>query len=408
LVSVVLLVSGTPGARTELPVISAEQATAFRLNRQHLVARAPARALRTVLADMNGAQAQLLSAAKLALWSRVRDVSGAAVDRAMWDRRTLVRIWCMRRTVYLVNAADAALYGLGTVRRAEKEIRWMLHHGATRDALESALGELLEALATPRTRTEIAEELARRLRAPVQHRAGGTGWGNRAKTPWVRFGGVPVPITYALHLAGARGVVCLGPVRGAEATYVRADAWTAGWRDMSPREAEHDLVRRYLHTFGPATPHDFAIWSGMTVGDAREVWAGHGEQIAPVRHLGTAAGVWRADLGPLAASSLEGPTVRLLPHFDSALLGHRDHANIVERTHHRKVFRSQGWVSPVVLVNGTVAGVWALEPGHGNPTVRVRTFRTLTAAEERLLRDEVSLLAGFLGRTPARTVLARA
>lgn len=395
--------SAAPSAEIRrLPTVTPRQATAFQLARHHLLERTPATELSQVLRDINGAQAQLLPAAQLALWARLSALSRDNLEGAIWGRKSAVRAWCMRRTLHLIPSRDAALYGLGSARRAEKEIRWMLAHGASAEALEPALDELLEILDRPRSRSEIAQLLAHRLRVPIEARTGGTGWGNAQRTPWIRFGGVRIPVGYALHLAGARGVIGLGPARGAEATYVRVDAWTRAWRDLSRSEAELQLVRRYLHSFAPATPRDFAIWTGMTVGDAEELWSQVSADLTPVNVADRKAWVLRRDLSELASASFEGPSVRLLPHFDSFLLGHRDHGNVVGKVHHRRVYRPQGWVSPVLLVDGLVAGVWSTAVRNGALTLRVEPFVRLPRQVRSLLGQECSLLGRFLGQTRAR------
>lgn len=355
---------------------------------------------------MNGAQAQLLSAAELALWARVSGLARDRLETEIWDRKAVVRAWCMRRTLYLLPSRDAALYCRGTARRAEKEIRWILGHGSSREALERSLRELLDLLASPRTRTELAELLARRLRVRVESRRGGTGWGNRAKTPWIRFGGVPIPVGYALHLAGARGAICLGPTEGAEATYVLADAWTGEKRNLSQGEAERQLAQRYLRSFAPATPHDFANWTGMTLTDAREIWGQISASLIRVDSAGREAWALRADFPELQSSSLDQLSVRLLPHFDSFLLGHHDHGNVVDKPHHPRVYRAQGWVSPVLLVNGTVAGVWNHAIRGKTLRVHVDPFIGLPREAVALVKDEAASLSRFVGAAQADTVIA--
>ena len=394
--------------RTELsrlPHVTALQATAFRLHRQHLVQRRPASALHQVLADMNGAQAQLLPAALLALWARVHDIDRDRLDDAIWVRRTVLRAWCMRRTLYLLPSKDAALYCRGSARRAEKEIRWMLNHGASVASLEDAMEVLLELLNEPRSREELADLLSERLHVPVESRAGGTGWGSRRSMPWIPFGGVKVPIGYALHLIGARSAICLGPARGAEATYLRADAWSRSWRELSQGEAEDQLLQRYLRSFGPATPHDFAIWTGMTLRDAHEIWSRILSRLTRVNLAGHEAWILRKDLSEMLASSLTETSLRLLPHFDGFLLGHRDHGNVVRGRHHSRVFRKQGWVSPVLLIDGAVAGVWGHTAEGDRLRVRVEPFDRLPRTTRFLIDQEARSLARFLGYGEVQTLI---
>lgn len=109
-----------------------------------------------------------------------------------------------------------------------------------------------------------------------------------------------------------------------------------------------------------STLADFALWAGFYVRDARQIWAQEAENFAHVDIDGWKASVLQSDLPELENVETDLSSVRLLPYFDSYLLGHKSHRNIVEERSHRKVYRPQGWVSPVLLVNGR--GRWSLVP----------------------------------------------
>src|SRR2546422_2463564 len=66
----------------EAPSISRDRVAAFRLSRHHLASRAPASALVQVAGDMGGAQAQVLSAAQMSLWTRTRGLRAKDVEKA--------------------------------------------------------------------------------------------------------------------------------------------------------------------------------------------------------------------------------------------------------------------------------------------------------------------------------------
>lgn len=102
--------------------ITWNQVAAFRLARHHLTERTPTKNLISVVSDMIGAQAQLLSAAQISLWSRVRNLQIAHIEKALNERR-LVKASAMRRTLFLVPSKDLAIFVRGSARRAEKDIR---------------------------------------------------------------------------------------------------------------------------------------------------------------------------------------------------------------------------------------------------------------------------------------------
>lgn len=372
-----------------------DQVTAFRLARHHLSERAPKKALLSVAGEMTGAQAQLLSAAQISLWSRVQDLQIADIENAL-DKRALVKASCMRRTLFLVPARDLAIFVRGSARRAEKEIRWTRGKGVPDRVVETAIEATLSALDQPLTRSEIAERVCQKLGVQMQAVQGG-GWGSRRKLAAVPIGHLTFPVVDLLHLVGARGVVCYGPQHGNEPTFVRADAWIPRWKDVPQEEAENILLRRYFQAFGPATPADFAMWAGITLTDAREIWAREQAQIVTVQVKGQTAGVLRKDLRELTQAELERPHIRLLAYFDTFLLGHKDREHLLPVEHRPHVYRPQGWIAPVVLVNGRVAAVWENVREGNHLHVKVRKFDSISRQIAAGIREEAQDLGRFLG-----------
>lgn len=371
-----------------------EQVNAFRLARHHLRERAPVKKLVTVVGDMAGAQAQLFSAAQASLWSRVQDLQSAHVGEAM-KKRALVKAACMRRTLFLVPGRDLAVFVRGTSRRAEKEIRWAIGKGVPEHVLDAAIDAALNALDEPRTRTEIAERASRILGVQVQAFHGG-GWGSKRKLAAVPVGALTYPVVDLLHLVAARGVVCYGPPRGNEPTFVRADTYIPHWKDISREQAEEVLLQHYLKAFGPATAADFSLWTGMTLREARDIWARKQSHLAAVSVEGWKAELLRKDLEDLAQPPLDQPVVRLLPYFDTFLLGHKERDHLVSIEQHSSVYRAQGWIAPVVLVNGRVVGVWEMSLEKKHLHVRVTKFEPIPQGTAARIREEALKLGQFL------------
>ncbi len=371
------------------------QVAAFRLSRHHLLQRAPTKDLLSVVDDMAGAQAQLPSAAQISLWSRVRDLRIAHVEEAL-SERILVKASCMRRTLFLVPAEYLAIFVRGSARRAEKEIRWARGKGVPDRVVDAAIDAALGALDQPLTRPEIAERVSRALGVRMRAIHGG-GWGSRAKVAAVPVGELTYPVVDLLHLAAARGVVCYGPNRGNEPTFVRADAWIPHWQDLPVEQAEGLLLRRYLRAFGPATAADFSLWTGVSLTGAREIWAREEADFAPVNVEGWAAAVLQEDLDELAQAKFKRPLVRLLPYFDSYLLGHKDREHLVLMKHRPQVYRAQGWIAPVVLVDGRAIAVWAHTRQGNHLSIKVSKFESISRRIATGIREEARDLGRFLG-----------
>ncbi len=376
------------------PSVTWDQVAAFRLARHHLLKRAPARSLLTVVRDMTGAQAQLLSAAQLSLWTRMRDLQLAHIEKA-FEKRKLVKASCMRRTLFLVPSEHLAVFVRGTARRAEREIRWARGKGVPDRDIDAAIEAALSVLDEPLTRSEIAERACRKLGVQVGSYHGG-GWGNRRELAAVPVGKLNYPVVELLHLVASRGIVCYGPYRGNEPTFVRADAWIPEWKEVSREQAEEALLRLYMQAYGPATAADFAVWSGITFAEARQTWARLQAEFVRVDVDGWAAEVLRTDLTKLAKAEFEGPLVRLLPYFDTLILGHREREHLVPKAFQPNVFRPQGWIAPVVLVNGRVRAVWEHRRERDHLTVKVTKFGPISRGITAGIREEAQELGRFL------------
>lgn len=392
-----------PGARDDRrqprrgPVsVSWAQVTAFRLSRHHLDVRARSHELASVARDMAGAQAQVLLAAQMSLWARVGGLRLSDLETALWKDRRLAKTWCMRRTMFLVPSNELAVFVRGSARRAEREFRWVLSRGVPEQELEKLIDGVLQALDRPTTQTELARAVSGSLGYRMRFKRGG-GWGSRSEVPCVEVRGLAYPASYLLHLAGARGVYCSGPSSGNESTFVRADRWIPGWKDMPREQAERELALLYLEAYGPSTVSDFALWTGMFAGDAREIWSRIAPRTAEVDIEGQRASVLESDLPELQAAKVEGHAVSLLPYFDSFLLGHKSHRNIVGPEHHKQVYRAQGWVSPVLLVDGRARGVWSYARKSGRLETLIRPFSRLPEEVTLRLREEAADLGKFLG-----------
>src|SRR5512138_476437 len=107
------------------------QVAAFRLTRHHFLDQQPAEFL-TICSDLCGVQAQLMSAARAALWARNHSLKRTDIESALDESRTLVRTSCMRQTLHLLPAADFYIYIAALKRsRVEAVLRVASRFGVT-------------------------------------------------------------------------------------------------------------------------------------------------------------------------------------------------------------------------------------------------------------------------------------
>jgi hypothetical protein len=375
-----------------------DQVMAWRAARHHLDERAPAKAMLEVAGRIAGLHAQVLSSAELTLAARVEDLEPDAVRRALWSERSLVKTWAMRGTLHLLPAAELPLWqaARSTVRPWETGV-WQRGFGVTlaelgrlNDAVAQALdGQLL-------TREELADR--------VGELTGSKRLGDKLRESWGAL----------LKPAAALGLICFAPSKGQQVRFTRPDTWLGGWTDHDPEQAMDEVTRRFLAASGPVTREDFARWWGMpSPARGARLLQRLGGEVARVEVEGTAAYLLAADLASLGADAVDvtglaeaggrgkaagagagSRTVRLLPAFDQYVITATLHAErLMPGPFKARVYRPQGWLSPVLLVGGRMDGVWrqetkgrrvqvTIEPFAGPPPTRVR--RAAEAEAERL------------------------
>jgi hypothetical protein len=356
---------------------SADRVAAFRLARHHLTAGSTA-SLVDVCRDVGGIQAQVMSAAELSLWTRRRQTTRADVKAALWNRRDLVKTTSMRRTLHLLPSRDFQMYIAAMEAWSMSQTSNLLRRiGASPKHVETMIGVVMDALADgPKTQQDL---LARAKR-------------NAAKgmRRWLQFA------WSAMRPAILQGLIVYAEPRGGEATFVRVDQWLPKQRKMDPADAQLELATRYLTAFGPATFRDFSKWSGLPTSVTKPLFDRLGPDLEAVTVDGERSFLLRRDLAELSAARPTSSPA-LLPSFDTFLLAHAVKDHLVEPPFYKRVYRNQGWLSPVVIVNGRIVAVWFLEEHAKSFVVDVQPFAPFDAKTRRGITQEAEALGVFLG-----------
>ncbi|MFD0891012.1 DNA glycosylase AlkZ-like family protein, partial [Streptosporangium algeriense] len=135
---------------------------------------------------------------------------------------------------------------------------------------------------------------------------------------------------------------------------------------LSRDEGGVRLVRSFLGAHGPGTPETFNVW--LYRGAApKTVLRGWFRDLAPelaeIEVDGLPMVVLAEHLDDLMATA-PATGVHLLPGFDQYILGApRDLEPLLPAEAKSKVSRAAGWISPVVVHQGRVTGVWQARDG---------------------------------------------
>ena len=339
------------------------------LARQLLLRRERVTATRAI-ERVAGLQAQWPPSPYIGLWSRVEGFRQDDLVRAI-ARTHVVKATLMRTTLHHVTARDYLAYaGLFRERREEwaRQQLGALEADSDVDRLAERLAEL--AAERPRTRPELLALLGR-PKLTLEDRA-----------PWLFW-----------YLLAAKAGLINGPsssvwrAHTSGGTFVPARSWLGATGASGDAAAAH-LVRRYLGAFGPATRADVAQWTGLPLKTLDPGFA-----LLRLRRLRDELGRELLDLprAPLPPSETPAPP-RFLPRWDNLLLSHDDRRRVLPEEYRKTVIAKNGDVAQTFLVDGFVAGMWALKGSR----VRLEPFAPLPRATRAELEEEAARLEAFL------------
>jgi winged helix DNA-binding protein len=313
--------------------VDTDELRGLRAAAQRLDAGRGAASAHQVVHEMVALQAQDLAAATFGVAVRADDLRAAAVDYARNVERSIVRLWCLRGTLHLVAAEDVRwLLDLVRPRLAIANRRRRAELGLDEAATARGVHLIAESLHAegPLTRAELAERLKRN----------GLAWEGQATI-------------HVIWRAAIDGLVCFGPDREGQETFVALDDWVRASTQRHPVDPVIELARRYIRAFGPATADGFAAWSGLPGAEVRRVWTEPGAMQAAAVSTPYGEMLVASDQRPLSA-----PVTRLLPAFDAVWVGYRNHEPLIEQAFVRQVFPGGGVIRPMVFGANRTMGTW--------------------------------------------------
>lgn len=362
--------------------ISWRQALSWRLRRHLLspVGDVPAVA---VVSRLGGVQAQLASAAMLAVRVRQRTSSPGEIAGAL-ARGDLIKTWAMRGTLHLLPPEQAGdVLSLLAAGRSWERPSWVRSFGLSPDDVEGLRAVVRQALdGRVLTREELVAEVAARTGSDRISRALRSGWGTVLK-----------PLAF-------QGDLCFGANQGNRVTFTTPEAATPAWRGLPGTDAAGPrAILSYLDAYGPSTIGGFSNWLSRGRISKRKLqeWFGAvSERLVEVDVDGTRAYVRAEHVDDLAGTPPPpSPIVRLLPGFDQWVLGPgTEDPHVLPSARRGDVSRQSGWIAPVILVDGVVRGTWELAAD----TVRVTWFAESGPPPGPELHAEGHRLAGVLDR----------
>jgi hypothetical protein len=343
--------------------------TSARLRRQRLIAGHFSQP-EDVVSWQGAVQAQEYEDAKWALALRMRRADEPGIERAFADGRIL-RTHVLRPTWHFVAPAD---------------IRWML--ALTGPAVSRRMAPYnrrleLDATVFRRSEKTIARALAGGARLTRQELK------SALQRAGIETGNVQ-RLAHIVMQAELDAVVCSGPRRNRKFTYALLDDRVSSAPALSRDDALAELTRRYFRSHGPAQVHDFAWWSGLTIGDARAGLAMLDREL--VHETLDGKTYWFPSSRRTAATER---TAYLLPLYDEYLIAYRDRSAALDRQ--LWTWTSGEAFNAPVVVGGQVVGGWRRRVQSKRVAIALTMFTDLPAGDLRLIDEAARRYAAFQG-----------
>lgn len=204
------------------------------------------------------------------------------------------------------------------------------------------------------------------------------------------------PLAHLLIIAELRAIICSGPPRGVEHTYVLADEVVPpGPNDsLAGEDARRELTRRFLAGHGPASERDLARWSTLTLTQIRSALADLGDELERVDVDGHE--LWFDPTVPARTS--RAPAAYLLPTFDEVCLTYQ-HTGFPRRapdaTRQRLLSEAGGGI---VVVHGDDVGIWKRVVSPASVRVTVSPDSPLGSDDRDAIAGAAQACADFLER----------
>ncbi len=322
----------------------------------------------------------------LSLLNRSAALTVAEVDDLIYQQRRLLRMRCMRGSLFLLSCEDTPVV-----------------FQATKTIAQTAFNRLLAKIGV--TAKEY-QATADRLNALVETRCMTVNELNRVISPESQA--IKRAFNFIVALMCAEGRLIRAGIRGGwksnQFEYTSFKNWAPAidLDSIAEPEAKMALAARYFDTYGPATAEDFQWWSGLSKAETGPALSALGGRLAGIK----VEGISKECLIPQEGleSLLSGATnpandVKLLPVWDAYLMAYKglNRTRYLATEYYNHIYDRSGNATSVVLVNGSVGGVWDFQAAATELCVKVCLFKQAGKATWRLIKQRTEEVANWLG-----------
>jgi hypothetical protein len=309
------------------------------LRKQHLTDDSKTDDIVQIVWDVGGLHATIPKTPYLSLFSRAKNFTRKQLDEELYEKRSLGKIRCVRKTVYVLPEGMLSIAYSATKATVElASEHYSRYLGGTKKEYTMLSQRILQLLkGRGMTTKEVKNELTTDLN-----------------------------VSGALNLMCDHGLLIRGnPRSGWKSSLHTYHLFSDYFPDVNLSEPSEDravalLVQYYVGSFGPVTGNDISWWTGLNKTAVQRALKKLGEQIASVNFEGFKGGflLLQSDMALKRAAPPKSRVVNLLPALDSYMMGYKKRERFLSPQHRDKVFDRSGNATSTILLDGKVVGVW--------------------------------------------------
>jgi hypothetical protein len=345
---------------------------ALRLH-HHQLAHTSLTSPEAVVRWMGAMQAQDYRQALWGIGVRLPSVTAQQVEGAIAELK-IIRTWAMRGTLHFVPAEDA---------------KWMLNLMAVRVLAQSG-----------RRQQQLELDAATFARCDalfVRLLEGGKRLTRSALLDHLEAEGIRTGGQRGYHIltnSAQRGLIAITAMDDKEQTFALLDECAPNAPSLSRDEALVEITRRYFRSHAPATAHDLAWWTGLTLTDARKGIADLGAALRRETLAGTP--YWFSAESAHGTSGAPRMPISLLPAYDEYLLGYQNRAAILDPQFADKVCPGgNGVFQPMIVAEGQIVGIWKRTFKQREITITYAPFTRLSPAHTAACESALERFGAF-------------
>ncbi len=339
----------------------------LRLHNQQLVNPTSLKA-GEIVSYLGAVQAQDYLGALWSLGQRMKKAIEYDVEKAIADK-AMVRTWPMRGTLHFVSP---------------KDIRWMLKYLTPR--VFARMAGLLKKQGIDN------KVILRSQKLWSKALEGGKHLTREEMYEVLEKGKVSASETRGLHLLGCAAqdsLICFGPRKGKQQTFVLLDEWLPSFPMLTEEEALSELALRYFKSHGPATVEDFMWWAGLTKAGATVGLKNVESKLQAEKIAGKLYWFSPAKVVP----ETDSRRAYLLPTYDEYGISYKDRSAIVDVARHKTL---GGLFTSAIIIDGRAVGTWRRTLKGNLVEIEIKPFGMLKKYQRESIEEAAMLYGKFL------------